>query len=295
MKLTHILIATMAIAGLSSCSTVNRFLKKDSAPSSKTESVTTPKSDKSSTTVTSSGDNDQLSSRLNGEWIIISAGGKNVDITDEMPYLTFEKSAGRFYASNGCNVINGSYTLDGSTLKFDNVLSTMKMCPETEYEGPITTALSGATPLTATIGNLGHESFLTLTDSKGNDLIKARRHNMEFLNGNWQITSVGGKKITTDDATLFIDIAELKVHGNTGCNFFNGQLFINPDKSNAIDFSNLATTRMACPNMDQESAILLALEDAASAIQGSEGRVMLLNTSGKELMTLKPLPVKAEE
>ena len=118
---------------------------------------------------------------------------------------------------------------------------------------------------------------------------------MDFLNGNWQITSVSGKKIEGDDATLFIDIAELKVHGNTGCNFFNGQLFINPDKSNAIDFSNLITTRMACPNMEQESAILLALEDAATAIEGSEGRVMLLNTSGKELMTLKPLPIQTEE
>ena len=171
-------------------------------------------------------------------------------------------------------------------------MSTMKMCPETDYEGPITTALSGADPLVASINQLGHESYLTLTNSKGTELLKARKHNMEFLNGNWQISSVNGKKIEGDETNLFIDIAELKVHGNTGCNFFNGQLFINPDKSNAIDFSNLITTRMACPNMEQESAILLALEDAATAIEGSEGRVMLLNTSGKELMTLKPLPVQ---
>ena len=296
MKFTHILIATISIAALSSCSTINRILKRDTISSSKTESTSAPKNDTTAETSEAAKKNDsELSSRLAGEWIIISAGGKTIEITDEMPYLTFEKSAERFYASNGCNVINGSYNLDGSTLKFDNVLSTMKMCPETEYEGAITAALSGSQPVTATINKLGHESFLTLTDSKGNDLLKARRHNMEFLNGNWQITSVAGKKITGDEATLFIDIAELKVHGNTGCNFFNGQLFINPDKTNAIDFSNLATTRMACPNMEQESAILLALEDAVSAIQGSEGRVMLLSTTGKELMTLKPLPVQAED
>ena len=52
---------------------------------------------------------------------------------------------------------------------------------------------------------------------------------------------------------------------------------------------------MACPNMEQESAILLALEDAATAIEGSEGRVMLLNNSGKELMTLKPLQVQTKQ
>ena len=51
---------------------------------------------------------------------------------------------------------------------------------------------------------------------------------------------------------------------------------------------------MACPNMEQESAILIALEEAVGAIEGSEGRVMLLNSAGKELMTLKPLPVEAE-
>lgn len=296
MKFTNILIATVTIASLSSCSTINRILKKDNTSSPRTESNATTKKDMQNETSEAAAENEgQLSSRLAGEWIIISAGGKAIDISDEMPYLTFEKASGRFYASNSCNVLNGSYVLDGTTITFDNVLSTMKMCPETEYEAPISTALSGAQPVTASINNLGHESFLTLIDSKGIDLLKARRHNMEFLNGNWQITSVAGKKNTGDEATLFIDIAELKVHGNTGCNFFNGQLFINPDKTNAIDFSNLATTRMACPNMEQESAILLALEDAVSAIQGSEGTVMLLNTTGQELMTLKPLPIQAED
>lgn len=293
MKSSKLLIAALAIATMSSCSTINKFTQKDSKTQTKTEST-----DQSNSANTEKGENagSDISDMLNGEWIIVSAGGKSIETIDEMPYLTFEKSTGKFYASNGCNVLNGTFTLDdGNIIKFGNVLSTMKMCPETDYEGPITSALSGAESVVAKISELGHESYLTISNTKGTDLLIARKHNMEFLNGNWQIVSVSGKKIESEDATLFIDIAELKVHGNTGCNFFNGQLFINPDKSNAIDFSNLATTRMACPNMDQESAILLALEDAASAIQGSEGRVMLLSTTGKELMTLKPLPIQSEE
>ena len=296
MKSTKILIASLAIATMSSCSFINRFVKNDSQKPTKTESsMTSQKKTSNNYNKPLTGEND-IADRLNGEWIIVSSAGKTIETIDEMPYLTFEKSAGKFYASNGCNIINGTYAInDANVVKFDNVMSTMKMCPETDYEGPITTALSGAEPLVASINQLGHESYLTLTNSKGTELLKARKHNMEFLNGNWQISSVNGKKIEGDEANLFIDIAELKVHGNTGCNFFNGQLFINPDKSNAIDFSNLITTRMACPNMEQESAILLALEDAATAIEGSEGRVMLLNTSGKELMTLKPRPVQPEE
>ena len=58
---------------------------------------------------------------LNGEWIIVSAGGKSIETIDEMPYLTFEKSTGKFYASNGCNVLNGTFTLDDGF--FESVLS----------------------------------------------------------------------------------------------------------------------------------------------------------------------------
>ena len=47
---------------------------------------------------------------------------------------------------------------------------------------------------------------------------------------------------------------------------------------------------MMCPNMEQESAILLALEETVTAIQGSKNNVMLLNSAGKELMTLMSIP-----
>ena len=290
MKLTDILIISIAATTISSCSLLS--------PKSKTTDMTpikvsTAKSDGSNKNAASS--DEDLADRITGEWVIVSAGGKSIGQIDDMPYITFEKSSGRFYASNGCNVLNGSYTLSPSgKLTFGEVLSTMKMCQDLPYESSITAALSGESPLNASIKKLGHDSYLTLTDAKGVELLSAKKHNMDFLNGNWQITSVGGKTVEGDEASIFIDINELKVHGNTGCNFFNGVLYINPDKSNAIDFSNLGSTRMMCPNMEQESAILLALEETVSAIQGSEGNVMLLNSAGKELMTLRSIPVEKE-
>ncbi len=284
MKLTKILIMTTIAASAASCSIFS--------PKGKTvdgSSASAVQSGTAATTGNKAGAN--LPDLIAGEWVIISADGKPIGSVDDMPYVTFDKSSGRFYASDGCNVINGSYavTSDGK-LTLDNVLSTLKMCDGIEYEAAISSALSGAQPLSVKYSQLGHESFLSFTDAKGSEMIKARKHNMDFLNGNWQITSVNGKATEGDEATIFIDINELKVHGNTGCNFFNGQLFINPDKSNAIDFSDLASTRMMCPNMEQESAILLALEETVSAIQGNEGQVMLLNNKGKELMTLKSIP-----
>ena len=119
---------------------------------------------------------------------------------------------------------------------------------------------------------------------------------MEFLNGAWAIISAEGKSIDDEEANLFIDIAELKVHGNTGCNYFNGTIYIDPSRSNAIDFSNMGLTRMACPKSDQERAIMVSLETAASAVAGKkDGTALLLDAKGKELMKLRRIAVTSEE
>ena len=120
---------------------------------------------------------------------------------------------------------------------------------------------------------------------------------MEFLNGNWQVTSIAGKETDDPECNIFIDIRSLKVHGNTGCNYFNGEIYIDPARANAIDFSKMALTRMACPNSARETAMMVALEQAATAIAGKNSRtVLLLDEKGQQVMTLKSIPLpEAEE
>lgn len=238
----------------------------------------------------------RLVAELAGEWQIVSVDGKALPALDEMPYINFDKRDNRFYCSNGCNVLNGGWSVNtDGRLEFTNALSTMKYCGDMGYDVLISSALDETKPADIKIERLGHETYLKFFNAKGGEIFSARKHNMEFLNGNWQIISVGGKDINDEEATLFIDIAQLKVHGNTGCNYFNGELFINPAKSNAIDFSRMATTRMACPKYEQEGAILLALEETASAIEGDGDRVILLNGAGKELMVLRRLEVTPQQ
>ncbi len=231
-----------------------------------------------------------------GQWTVASVGDVTIDAEDDAPYVAFD-NAGRFYASDGCNIINGDYALrsDG-VLSLANTLSTMKYCPEVEYSPAIAAILNGSTRITADCRRIGQETYLYLKNERGNTVMTLRRHNMEFLNGNWQVTSVDGKKIDDEEANIFIDIAELKVHGNTGCNFFNGELYIDPQRSNAIDFSNMGVTRMACPKQDQERAMLVALEETASAVAGKNGdTVLLFNKTGRELLTLKRIAMTPEE
>lgn len=230
-----------------------------------------------------------LPQQINGEWVILSAGRYTVPITDEMPYLTLEGATGHFYASNGCNVINGTFTLDSlaSTIKFDNVLSTMKMCPEVEYQDAVTSVFISQSPVLIHYTRLGHESYLNFYNSAHETILLAQRHNMDFLNGQWDIISVGGRNLSGELPNVFFDIPELKIHGNSGCNFFNGQIFINPEQSNSLDISGLASTRRACPDMDTEAAVLLALEETASAISDGRNKVILLDSNGNELLVLR--------
>lgn len=223
---------------------------------------------------------------LAGEWTIVGVGKTSITDREEMPYITFDD--GKIYASNGCNVLNGSYKLANGKLSFGGVASTMRYCPDVPFEHDINVVIADGTSYPVRIERVGHESYLYLLDSAGRKLMTARRHNMGFLNGQWLVTSIDGNPVDDEECNIFFDIAEGKVHGNTGCNYFNGDIYINSDRSNALELSNMGVTRMACPKTAQETAMLVALEQTASAIQGSDRQVMLLDKNGKKLITLKP-------
>lgn len=234
---------------------------------------------------------------LAGEWLLATIDGKNVVEEEDVPYINFDSQDHRFYASNGCNVVNGSYRLNGKEISFGGVAATMKYCADAAYEMAFNKAVNDESVLLTTpVYRIGQDAFLTLTDRAGKPVMTLRKKNMNFLNGNWQITMADGMTINDEEATVFFDIPELKVHGNSGCNYFNGTLYINPQQPGAIDISNIGLTRRACPNSEQERAITVALEVAHTAAAGHEpDTVALINKEGKTVMTLKRAPVVEEE
>lgn len=234
---------------------------------------------------------------IEGEWTIVKVNDQVIPADDQMPYITFEEvdsTGGRFYCSNGCNILNGSYQLSPEgILTTANVAATMKYCPDVNYDSTISALLGGELTPTVAISTLGHDTILTL---KANDLtVVGRRHNMDFLNGQWQVVQLNGKPINDEEANIFIDINELKIHGNTGCNFFNGTIYIDPQQSNSIDFGNMGLTRMACPKYEQEQAMMLALEQTTTAIKGSHGRVLFLDAQGTPLLELRKQAVNTDQ
>ncbi len=68
----------------------------------------------------------------------------------------------------------------------------------------------------------------------------------------------------------------------------NGTIYIDPQRPNAIDISNMGITRRGCPKTEQERAIMVGLESAYTAAEGSTpDTAVLIDKSGKTVMTLQ--------
>lgn len=265
------------------------FLTSCSVFKTEKKTVTVPV-EKTSQTVTTVKHAD--ASYLDGEWTVWTVGGKKVT-GEERPYINFSVSEGRMYGNNGCNVVNGDFTVgEGQSLRITNTLSTAMSCGNAPYEDAINKAIDKVRYYT--VARQGHESYLDLLNESKSTIMVLRRHNMEFLNGAWMPTEINGKANSNEEVRMVIDIAEQKVHGRTGCNIMNGSLLIDPDKNNSIQFLDIATTRMMCSeeNMATETALLVALESVEYAKAGKNGTVVMNDKNGKTILVLKSIAIE---
>lgn len=225
---------------------------------------------------------------LAGEWYINNVSGQEIK-GDNRPYLFFEPEKGRFYGSNGCNVLNGNLIADSTkNIRFTDVAASLRSCDSsTTTEYLINNAIADVTNFA--IATTGDESLLNLRSKHGRNLIVLRRHNLGFANGAWTITSINGTEVNNPDLKFIIDIPERKLHGFAGCNVINGHIFVNPDRNNSIEFHNLSATRATCPDIAVESDILISLEEVETCHLLPNGTLVLRDSDGNDKITLKPL------
>lgn len=79
----------------------------------------------------------------------------------------------------------------------------------------------------------------------------------------WKLISLNGEKVVVDSSFkrepyLMLREKDNKVSGNAGCNQIMGSYTLKG--GNQIEFSQMASTMMACPNLDSERAFLDAIE-----------------------------------
>lgn len=224
---------------------------------------------------------------LNGEWMIKAVGSTAINVEENYPYIHFVSADNAFYASNGCNVLNGVFTVaDGNKMTFHNVLSTMKYCPDTPFEQKINAVLADENTVSLRYESIAGEGYLYLNNARGQRVMTLRKPGMDFLNGNWRVVEINNEDIDNPEMTIFFDIEERRVHGNTGCNYFNGEIFLDPVNANSLSLSKMGVTRRMCPNADDERKLLVALEDIAIAISGDDSTALLTDASGHTAVKL---------
>lgn len=284
----YALLAGVAGFGLTSCNVLNNLIGNKN---SKVEKAVILPSDREEihkqTSLRTYTPQDIQAGIVKGDWAIEEISGKQV-VGESPAYLKFDQTERRFYGNNGCNYLNGSYMFnpEDSTLSFTNVISTMKLCDVSGITDiDINVALNNTAYYNWSQDNDNY--YLYLQDKSHQPLMTLMHQNFDFLNGSWQVVGIEDEPIDNPDVNIVIDVDEGKVHGNTGCNIFNGVFETDLETANVISMHNLITTRMACENPEYETRFLVALEDADHAKAINKDRVLLLNSSGKNVLTLE--------
>lgn len=223
---------------------------------------------------------------VKGDWAIETVMGKDA-VGEKAPFIKFVPSEKRMYGNNGCNVINGEYVCNpaDSTISFDNIAVTMMLCAKeglTDYE--INTALGSTKKYSWKVD--GSDYRLTFYDGEGREVMTLMHQNFDFLNGSWRVTAINEQPVNVEDMRMVIDVDEGKLHGNTGCNIMNGRVEIDMEKPNSISFSAIGITRMACPDPQPETALIVALEEVSAARQVSGSEAVLYDAQGKPVLAL---------
>lgn len=231
-----------------------------------------------------------INTLLDGEWNIISVNNKDID-TQERAFLLFNFNDSTFYGNNGCNVLNGKFsTGDTNKILFSDIISTMMQCHNGTSEKNVMKAIHETKSFT--ISEENGIKYLTLLNHKGNNVMQLKNQNINFLNGAWTVRSINKESTTAKNVRIVKDIQEMKIHGNSGCNLFNGTLFLDPYKEWGVEFQELVSTRKMCRDIYIETALLVALEETQFCKQLSIDEIALLDGNGNELAILKRLNLK---
>lgn len=111
------------------------------------------------------------------------------------------------------------------------------------------------------------------------------------INDIWALTAIDSDQTpvksivaTQKHPVLEINISDMKFYGNDGCNSIQGS--IKKLHESALEFSEISSTRMACPNMQLPLHFLQALENTKS-FKIQELELTLYSKENKELLRFK--------
>ncbi|MCH4156735.1 MAG: META domain-containing protein [Muribaculaceae bacterium] len=218
-------------------------------------------------------------SLFSGEWTIVTIKSKKV-YTRERAFVNFDSATKRFYGNNGCNTINGSFSVtQPSSISFSDIIATQDVCRNSVTpEKTVMKAFNDAAEFRSFLNN--GIMYMQILNSRGGNVMLLKQQNLDFLNGAWTVTCIDGDTLINSKSRIVIDTEELKLHGNSGCNTINGTVVIDPDKDWAIQFQQINSTNTPCSEIDKETSLLVALEEVESCRKIDNNNMQLLDKKG---------------
>lgn len=281
MKIKDITILGALMLSMTSCSLFNKQeVKQEVILPQDREAINSPSSLKTYSS------KELKNGIITGDWAIEEVLDKPA-VGEKAPFLKFVAEENRMFGNNGCNTVNANYTYNpaDSTLRFENVLTTMMMCGKqgiTDME--VNSALNNTRFYSWFIDE--NNSYLYFYDQNHVKLMTLMHQDFDFLNGAWKVSEINGEKVNIDEMKLVFDVDEHKVHGNTGCNVLNGDFLTDMNAPNSVSFEDIAVTLMMCPQMEYQTALLVALEEAEKAKPVNKDLVVFLDSNDKIVLTL---------
>ena len=228
--------------------------------------------------------------RIYGEWIILSANGRNINLRDSAPYININASDSKIYGEVGGNIINARFSVpEKGSISISSVECTRLPSDCVREEDDIKSGLKNA--CSYTISKKKNDIYyLDILDKNGNTVIHAKRHNADVMTGIWRICKIDGNDVESGNLEIVVDVPELKIHGTTGCNIFNGDIGLDRNKDWFIQFQGIIVSRMKCEEskMATERDLMVALEEAEIIKRENGGKTIhLLDKNKKEVLLLK--------
>jgi len=228
--------------------------------------------------------------QLYGEWDIVSLRKRSV-MTLERAYLYLDFAGGnKVYGNNGCNTINGTFELSGNNLKFGEFISSQESCNNVTNEKSIMHALADVRRYT--LQSQYNAQYLNLMNSKGAVVMVLKRHNLDAMNGAWLVKELNSENVSEKNMRVVIDAVMQTIHGDTGCNIINGIITLDPTKDMAIQFEDLHSSEYMCEDIDDETALLLALECTESCKRINQNEMALLDNKGTIIVVLQRINLR---
>lgn len=227
-------------------------------------------------------------SELNGEWAIAAIDGKPVTspADQETAYLGFNTATGEIYGNASCNAIMGSFDTNAApgTIDLSNLGSTRMMCPDMSLEDALFQALPRVKGY-----ELNKNGEIGLTDADGKDVVLLRRRDPSItaadLHGEWNVKEINGEKTDSLPGAPFVFTFDGDSFScSTDCNGLMGSYTVS---GKAMNFGNVASTRMACPDPKVEQAITTILPKVASVGKLAGGGIGLYDAENNMLLLLE--------